>query len=286
MLNFIVNPNAKKIGTLLEQIAEKLNEKGIEFEFLTGETKEEMREIVARLSENPVKIIAVGGDGTLNDVLTGISHPENVELGLIPLGTGNDFAASAGIPEGIAALDLILEKEAVYTDFIDCGNGLRSMNIAGLGIDVDILERCYRMKRGGKKSKYFRSLLASITRYKGQKIEVTANGETYTVAAFIAAVCNGRQFGAGIPICAPAVIDDGKLDLVVIKCPKWWKYPVLLTKLMRGKILTESIASHVLCEEARIVQVEGSMVQLDGELVESRVLQARVVSGKLKMFRG
>lgn len=284
MLNFIVNPNTKRLGKLLEEVAARLDREHIAFDVLSGTSKEETRAIAGRLSESgPCTIVAVGGDGTLNDVVSGITVPENVELGIIPMGTGNDFAAAAGIPSGIAALDLILGGTSKYTDFIDCGEN-KSLNIAGLGIDVDILERCYRMK-GGKRSKYFRSLLASLVGYKGQKIEVTVGGERFTETAFIAAVCNGSQFGGGIRICPPAEIGDGKLDLVVISCPKRSKILLELIRLMRGKILTRPIARHILCEEARIVQTEGKTVQFDGELFASRVLDARIVSGKLRIFR-
>ncbi len=285
MLHFLINPHAKNIAKLLGEIAERLNAQQIAFDFHTGETKEEMRRIAHELTQEPATVIAVGGDGTLNDVLCGIC-PENTTLGIIPTGTGNDFAASAGIPGGIAALDLILSGEAKPTDYIECGDGLRSLNIAGLGIDVDILERCYRMKRGGRRSKYFFSLLAALFRYKGQQIEVTVDGETFRENAFIAAVCNGRQFGAGIPICPPAVIDDGKLEFILLTTPKRWRYPILLIKLVQGKILNDPIARRISCEEARLVQIGGKTVELDGELISSRSLSARVVHGALRIFRG
>ena len=285
MLHFIVNPNTKKRKELLGELADRLRAENVPFDFHMGESKEETRAIVRRLSESgPVTIVAIGGDGTLNDVLCGIAVPENVELGLIPVGTGNDFAEKAKIPTGLAALDLILHTPSKFTDFIDCGE-YKSLNIAGLGIDVDILERCYRMK-GGKRSKYFRSLLASLVSYKGQKIEVTVGGKTFFETAFIAAVCNGSQFGGGIAICPPAVLDDGKLDLVVIACPKRSRLLFELLALKRGKILERPITKHILCDEARIVQTEGKIVELDGELVDARTLHARVVSGKLRVFRG
>lgn len=285
MLDIIVNPNTKHLKSLLGEIADKLNAEKVPFDFHMGENKEQTRAIAGRLSESgPVKIVAVGGDGTVNDILCGITVPENVELGIIPVGTGNDFAEKAKIPTGLPALDLILHSPSKYTDYIDCGE-YKSLNIAGLGIDVDILERCYRMK-GDKRSKYFRSLLASLVSYKGQKIEVTVGGKTFFETAFIAAVCNGSQFGGGITICPPAVLDDGKLDLVVISCPKRSRILFELLALKRGKILDRPIAKHILCEEARIVQTEGKIVELDGELTEARSLNARVVSGKLRVFRG
>ncbi len=284
MLHLIINPNSKKTKKHLGALEERLRAEQVPYEIHAGEGKEGTRRIAGELSKSPVTIVAVGGDGMLNDVLSGISVMENVTLGLIPLGTGNDFAAAADIPAGVKALDLILHGEPRPTDYIECGGGMRSMNIAGLGIDVDILERCYRLG-GNDKSKYFRSLLAALRSYKGQHVRVTADGETFEEVAFIAAVCNGKKFGGGIPICAPAEIGDGKLDLVVIGCPKRSRLPLLLFKLMRGKILSEPIARHILCEAACIEQ-EGEFVQLDGELIRSNVLNARIEHGKLNMYRG
>ncbi|MBR7186477.1 MAG: hypothetical protein IKD43_03200 [Clostridia bacterium] len=286
MLHFVVNPNAKNINHILDAIKVRMQEEGIEYGIHAGASKEETRLITAQLTQSPATIVAVGGDGTLNDVLSGITMPETTVLGLIPVGTGNDFAATAGIPEGLPALELILSGEPKFTDYLECGGGLRSMNVAGLGIDVDTLERTYRMKRGSKKGKYLRGLIGALFSFRGQEIEVTENGETYTINAYIAAACNGRQFGGGLRICPPAELGDGKFDLVVVETPKFWKLPKLLIKLLRGKILEEPIARHVLCEEARIRQLAGKYVQLDGELVASETLNVKIVSGKLRMFRG
>ena len=286
MLYFIVNPFAKKLGDLREKIAEKLDAENIAFDFLRADTKEKTRAIARELSESgSVQIVAIGGDGTLNDVLSGITVPENVELGLIPMGTGNDFAEAAKIPFGIAALDLILHSPSKYTDFIELGDGMRSMNIAGMGIDVDILRRAYD-SGNEKRNKYYKALLASVLHYRGQKIEVTANGETFSETAYIAAICNGQQFGGGIRIYPEAVLDDGKLDVLLIKPPKRIKLLFELLALKRGKIANRPIARHIRCEEVRIVQTEGKLAELDGELVEAHMLNARVVSGKLRMFRG
>ncbi len=287
MLHFIVNPRAKNIEKLRKELEARLQEEGVSYEFYTGTDREDARAHVREITAaGEQTVVAVGGDGTVNDVLGAIAEPENVKFGVIPAGTGNDFAAAAHIPEGLAALELILHGEPKQTDFIACEGGLRSMNIAGLGIDVDILQRCNAMKHGGAKSKYFRSLLASLRKYKGQEIEVTLNGETHTMSALIAAVCNGTMLGGGIPICPAAMIDDGKLDLVLIRQPKRWKIPYYLIQLMRGKALGLPVVRHILCERVRIVQKEGAVVQLDGELFPSQVLDARIERGKLKMYRG
>ncbi len=288
MLHFIVNPCSKGAKKILEPLTDRLRESGLEYNIVAESGRQEARGRVREITsgEGIHKIVAVGGDGTVNDVLCGLADPSRVELGIIPAGTGNDFATAAKIPTGLDALDLILKGEAKYTDFIECGDGQRSMNIAGLGIDVDILQRVEAMEHGGEKSKYYRGLLASLKSYRGQKITVTVNGEKQETLSLIAAACNGTDFGGGIPICPQAVLDDGKLDLVLVDLPKRWKLPYYLLCLMRGKAPKLSIYHHTLCEEAEIVQETGDRVQLDGELLTAKALSVRVVHNKLKLFRG
>lgn len=288
MFCFIVKPpKKKKEKKLLQEIEERLRERGTEYRIYFTERRGGGGEIAARLTEEgAATLIVIGGDGTLNDVLSGVADPSACRLGLIPAGTGNDFAASAKIPYGAAALELILSGEAKPTDFIAFSDGRRSLNIAGLGMDVDILTRCERMKRLHARSKYFLSLLVSLFRYRGCEVTVTVNGETKTHNALIAAVCNGKQLGGGIPLCPPADIGDGKLDLTVIDCPRRIKLPGSLIKLMRGKVFDLPFAFHTLCESAVIKPTSRCVAQYDGELYETEALEAEIVHGQLYMFRG
>lgn len=182
---------------------------------------------------------------------------------------------------------MILSGEAKPTDYIQFDDGKRSINVAGMGIDVDILERVERKKRGGK-SKYFFSLLSSLMHYKAVELEASADGgEPTRYHALIACVCNGSQIGGGIRICPDAVIDDGKLELLVADCPPRRKILGALIKLMRGKVLSLPITHRVSCTSARITSPAGGfLAQYDGEIRECESLTATLVSGKLKMFRG
>ncbi len=279
----------KKGRKLLNSVESRLKESGAEYRLHIATKPGEAIEIAKSLTEKGAnRLVVFGGDGTLNEVLNGITDPANCELGLIPAGTGNDFSAAAKIPKGIGALDLILNTAPKFTDYIQCDDGNRSINIAGMGIDVDILQRCARKKHGGNKSKYFFSLLSSLAHYKAIELAVsTDGGETQHYKSLIACVCNGSQFGGGIPMCPDAVIDDGKLELVVADCPPRHKIPGALIKLMKGKVLTLPITHRVSCKSARIVMPVGeSVAQYDGEIKNCESLTVEIVSGKLKMFRG
>ncbi len=289
MLNIIANPKSfrGKGKKLLGAVTQSLDARGIVYRVFGTRKKGDATEYArAVTAEAGAKIVVVGGDGTLNEAISGIVHPERCTLGLIPAGTGNDFAAGAGIPNGLAALDAIINDRTQYVDFIEFTSGRRCMNIAGLGMDVDILTRCEKMRRFHKKSKYFFSLIASLIKYRGCGLTASANGVTVSKNALIAAVCNGRQLGGGIPLCPPAKIDDGMLELVVVDCPKRSRLLGALIMLMRGKFLDLPFAKRITCEAASIVPHEKCVAQYDGELFETNALNARIVSGVLKFYRG
>lgn len=282
MLDLIVKPQKGKRDKELKRIEARLKERGVAYEMHYTASQGDAVSLARRLSEaGRREIVAVGGDGTFNEVLCGLDDPVRCTLGLIPLGTGNDFAATAGIPYGLDALDLILGGTPAEIDYIEFSDGRRSLNITGVGLDVDIIERSEK-KHG--KGKYIRSMLVSLFRFRGIRLTASANGEEHTVNAFIAAVCNGKQCGGGIPTCPPAEIDDGKLELMYVEYPKFRKIPVALIKLMKGKIYDLPFAHRVTCESAVIRPEKPCNAQFDGELHRVETLEARIVHG-LRIYR-
>ncbi len=289
MLHFIVNPRSLrgKTKNLLQRIRARCQEQGVDFiihqTVNKGDATAYAREITAQKGET---VVAIGGDGMLNDVLSGLQNVEDTAFGLIPAGTGNDFATSANLPRGEKALELILTSQPKDTDFLQFFDGKRSMNIAGVGIDVDILKRCARARVFRGRSKYFVALLGALWKYKGDTLKFEVNGETFERKTMIAALCNGKELGGGIPLCPPAEIDDGKLELVIVDFPKRRKLLGALVKLMKGKLFDLPFAHRIPCERATVTPLAPCVAQYDGELYETASLGGEIVSGKLKMFRG
>ena len=157
------------------------------------------------------------------------------------------------------------------------------MNVAGFGIDVDVLERCKRGKMKGK-PKYLLSLIQSLFSFKGISIEMQNGEDKKEYCALIAAVCNGSQFGGGIPICPASNIADGKIDVITVDCLGGvFKILKALMALMKGKILTYPAATHCLCDRVRFTTEKPCAVQLDGEIYPDLVLDVCVGEG-LKMY--
>lgn len=285
--HIISNPMAgkNKAGKNLKAIQEYLLAKGVAFETHISSSEHDATAIARHLTgEGETEIIVVGGDGTMNEVLNGLVDPTACHVGLVPSGTGNDFAATVGIPLDVEkACDIILQGEAKDTDYFDvCG--VRCLNVAGLGIDVDVLERCKRGKMKGK-LKYLFSLIKSLFTFKGYEVEIECDGETQTREVLIASVCNGKKFGGGIKICPAAQPDDGKLNAIIVDCLGGvFKIILAFVQLMKGKILEYPLTTHIVCDKIRFIPKQPCSVQLDGEVYQNLGFEAQLHTG-LKMYR-
>ena len=285
--HIISNPAAGKrsSGKNLKTVEEAFDLGGVSFETHVSQGVGDATKIARKLTEQgETEIVALGGDGTLHEVLNGLADPTACNLGLIPSGTGNDFAEKIGLPtDAKKAASLILTGEAKDTDYLEVG-GLRCMNVAGLGIDVDVLERCKRGKLRGK-IKYLLSLVQSLFSFKGYRVEIVADKIRETRNVLIAAACNGAQFGGGIRICPAAEVSDGKLNAVIVDCIGGkWKIIKAFMALLKGKILEYAATKHFLCDSLKFIPEKPCTVQLDGELYTDTAFDVKLKRG-LKFYR-
>ena len=290
MLHIVYNPVAGKgrAAQFCEVLKRRLAESRVEHTFHETHGRRDAIDIVRKLTESApgiLDIAAMGGDGTLNEVLNGIKDPERVRLGIIPCGSGNDFAAAAGIPQTPeGALDAILSGEAKYTDYMECG-GIRGINAIGTGIDVDILRRYNRMKLLKGAAAYLASLILTVMTYRPRGFYEETESGRIPHRAFIACAGNGQRFGGGIPICPKAVIDDGLMDVVIIDDIRRAAIPRAFIKLLKGQILTLP-ATHFDRRDRLIIRSEERMpIQIDGEIYDDLPFEVRLISHKLKVYR-
>lgn len=288
MHHMIINEvNFKKKQRKFEVVKSVFEKAGVQFELHVTKEKHEVRDITKEVtSEKGNSVIVLGGDGTLHDVLNSFEDFENNSLGIIPLGTGNDFAESAHIPtDARKAAELIVNNPPRAVDYIQFDNGLRSLNAFGMGIDVDVLERAYAGKNV-KRSKYLHALIVSLIKFKSHNFTVRYNGTEEKHFGLIAAVGNGRQFGGGIKLFPDATVDDGYLDLFMIDFVSKPKMIGAFIKLMRGKINKVKQVKAVKVREVEFIpDSENFTFQADGELYENMPIKARIVENKLKFYK-
>jgi len=231
----ILNPNAGKGKGKKDwsRIADLLNDNGIKFSVKFTEKKEQATEFTRELIAGGYrKIISIGGDGTLNEIVNGIftqdhCSPSEIILSMIPVGTGNDWGRMFGIPlvyEG--SVQVIREEKKMLHDIgvIDYFNGKEEqrryfLNIAGLGFESVVVRKTNKQKDKGKSSKaiYLLNLLSSLISYRNTPAEITIDGKTSKAKIFSINVGNGRYCGGGMRQTPDAIPDDGLLDITVIK---------------------------------------------------------------------
>lgn len=288
MLNFIYNPIAGKgrAQRFRVSIEERLKSLGVAYCFWETKCRGDAVRIARELTRRGERdIVAMGGDGTVNEVLNGLMDPGQVCLGVIPCGSGNDFAAAVGIPrtpEG--ALEVLLNAEARPTDYLDC-SGVRGLNVIGAGIDVEILKRSNRAKWLKGSLNYFVSLLSALMHFQFYRLNAEWNGKSSDHSTMVICACNGRRIGGGIGICPNAVADDGLLDVVMVENVTKAMIPGALVKLMQGKILEQRYTLHDRTERIRAAFAEKTTVQVDGELYDDLPFDVRVVPNQLRMYR-
>ncbi|MBR2623358.1 MAG: diacylglycerol kinase family lipid kinase [Clostridia bacterium] len=286
MYHIIFNPVAGKKKALknLRVVEATLQQRGVAYEVHQSCDVHDAESIARRLTEaGETELVVLGGDGTLNEVLNGLTDPTVCKIGLVPSGTGNDFAERRGISlDPQKAIDRILDGEATPVDYIDV-SGTRCMNVAGLGIDVDVLERCHRGKMKGK-IKYLISLIKSLFTFKGYRVKIKSEDREEIHDVLICAACNGSQFGGGIKICPPAKEDDGQMDVVVVDFIKGkWKIVKAFFQLMKGRVIQYPLTTYFRCQSVTFVPETNCPIQLDGELYQDHAFEAKLHSG-LKFY--
>jgi len=289
MLYFIVNPlSGKGKGKeTAEEIKSVLNERKIEFEMFFTEYHTHAIKLAEELSKKDdcTGVVAVGGDGTFNEVLCGLDM--RVPLGLITSGMGNDFMRTfAPNKTLLEQLEPIINGTTRCIDYI-IANEKRCLNVAGTGFDVDILIRQARLRKvlGGSMS-YLASLFITLLTLKFRHFVITVddNRKIESDGVLIAA-SNGRFFGGGLPVSPKSCVDDGVLDFLIIKRMPRLKIPGVLSHFLKGTIgEVTKYAEVIKCRALEGTVSPRVKIQLDGELVDMEHFRFEICSNQLKVF--
>lgn len=232
----------------------------------------------AAVRTRPDALVVVGGDGMVNlgvNLLAGTRVP----LGIVPSGTGNDMARSLGIPyddteAAIRFLGEALEQPAREIDAVrirwsgDDGPGERLFACAlSAGFDAIVNERANLMRHPRGPSRYIIALLAELARLRPFRYRVTLDGETLELGALMVSAGNGVSLGGGMKITPDAVLDDGLLDVMLVRPLSRIAFLRIFPRVFRG---THTTASVVTMRRARRVRIEADapiVVYADGERI-------------------
>lgn len=288
---FIVNPIAgngfaKSVVPKLEEMIQKHNVAAdIVFTERCGHATE--------LSEKYVKsgfryIIAVGGDGTFNEISRPLINKNDVTTGIIPAGTGNDFIQILGFPNrfGEKDWDILFNRNVIAMDAGIC-NGMIFLNGMGLGFDAQVAAENYtepgKVKRGSK-YKYIWHIVKTLLFFKEKRMTVITETGRHETDCFINTIAIGRRFAGGFFLTPKAIANDGLLDVCMIKKLSLPERFSILLKVPEGKHITDKRVNYYQTRDINLEFPEVVPFHVDGELNFSNKFNVKILPEAIKII--
>jgi len=280
-----------RAASVIAHVVERLDRAGADVILCQESSAEELRSrLLSELKSGPDAVVALGGDGTVHLVMNALGEKPSCSMGIIPIGTGNDIAASWGIPldtnEAIEHLVTALGREP---RMVDVGVATREGKatffgaVYSAGFDAIVNERANAMRFPRGSSRYILALLIELASLRPRKYTLTLDGVTREQDALLVAVANGPSFGGGMRVAPDASLTDGKLDVFVLR-------PLPRRTFLRifPKVYSGTHVSHPAVEITRArevsVDVGGIVGYLDGERHGSLPVTVRVNSSVLPIL--
>lgn len=292
---FVINPKAGT-GDEIETLKAKVQELSSKYECeaVVTENSGKATEFVKNtLSENPDKeyrFVACGGDGTINSVFTGAIGFKNASVSVYPCGSGNDFVKVFGA-ENFSDPEAIINAPVRRLDALKVGS-YYSFNVTNFGFDttVAITINKEREKTGhGDKNAYTKGVMTALAKAMRNKGKVWADGELLNESGkFLLCTCANGQYVGGSFKCAPrASVDDGLIEVCVIKPITRIKFVTILDTYTKGEHLeAKNTAKIVTYRQAKKIHVEGPdgfAYSLDGEIIYSNNFDIEIVPDALSL---
>jgi YegS/Rv2252/BmrU family lipid kinase len=287
-LHFIFNPNSGRNRArpgmdrwIRDFIAERSLDAGLSVTEGPGHARELARAAAVTGAET---VVAVGGDGTMNEVAHGLLGSDTA-LALVPCGSGNGLALHLGIPRAArAALELAAGGRGRVAA-LDSGeaDGHPFFNAMGVGIDAEVSARFNRLTRRGLAS-YVRAALACWREHRPLRCVVETAGRRHSFEALLVAVANSDQYGNHARIAPGARTDDGRLDLVVVRGAGLLRTGALVPRLFLGTLDRSPLVWRATGGEFIIERAEAGPLHTDGETREAgRSIRVAVRRRSLRM---
>ena len=281
-IRFIVNPIS---GTGKQRGIEAVIEEYTDFEYdtvFTNKSGDATRLSQIAVDEKIDVVIAVGGDGTVNECAKAIIGSKTA-LGVIPCGSGNGFAFHFGMKKDIRKAILQLNSCAISVIDSCTANNIPFVNVSGIGFDAHIAHLFSDLKERGFLN-YLKLIKNEIFTYKVKDYQLNYNGKSKEVKANLIAFANASQYGNDFCISPKANASDGLIDFVIVKEMPKWKIPFILYQVSKGKVHLSKYVEIIQTNEM-LINSKNNIIHLDGEPLECKnLITIKVKPKTLKIF--
>jgi len=235
---YFINPISGTKGkiALIETLKKITAEKNIPYEILHTNAAGDYSYLQDKINKEKITdVIVCGGDGTVNQVAHALLGVD-INVGIIPMGSGNGLAFAAKIPKQVnKALDIILKGNAVYIDSFYINKRFSCM-LCGLGFDAQVAHDFARQKKRGLAT-YVKQSMRNFIKARPYPFTLSVNGDAIITEAFFISIANSNQFGNNFTIAPQASLHDGLLDIVIVnKMSKMRMLWNVLKQIRKGEV--------------------------------------------------
>ena len=286
VLILAINPKSGKGHARKRAIVAKDYFAGLGFpvEILEGHSLDDFREkFVLKIEHESISgVVAFGGDGFIHEIIQHIVHRE-IPLGVIPCGTGNDFARSLGVNQLSMTQQMNLIVQSKIRS-IDLGRVDERWFAAILssGFDAVVNDRANQMKWPRGRMRYNIAMIEKIVQLRAHSYRIRLDGDHIDVEATLVTVANGPSYGGGMKVCPDAKLNDGLFDVMVLGKVSRTELLKVFPKVYSGRHVGHPAVTFYRCREIEIIGSGSSFA--DGEPISSLPLSAECVSNALKVW--
>jgi diacylglycerol kinase (ATP) len=241
------------------------------------------------LTKGFTHIMAVGGDGTMNEVAGPLISNPNVTTGLVPAGTGNDFIQILGFPNRFSDehWEIFFQQPTISMD-AGLVNGRHFLNGMGLGFDAQVAAENYvapdQVAKGSGKGKYIWHILKTLLFYKECKVTITSRGESRETDCFINTISIGRRFAGSFFLTPEAIANDGLLDVCMIRKLNLLQRLKILTMVPKGTHVNDQKVDYYNTEKITVDFEKKVPYHVDGELYFDTTFDVSVIPSALNII--
>ncbi len=284
MVLFVINPASGTYRfSVIKSIIDKVSvENKVDYDLLETTGHDDVRNIRQFVeSNNPEKVIAVGGDGTLNNVAVALAG-KNIPLGIIPAGSANGMATELRIPsDPERAVNIALQGKTVAIDAVSVNDRFVSLHFSDIGLNARVVERFEKNKVRGFRG-YLKEYVKELFHSKTMKHYLKVDGEMFSTHSMMLMIANAQRFGTGAYFNPEGKLDDGFFELIIFKkYPVWYIIPIIVAFFTRKLNQLERVKM-ITCRQVQIINTSPQVLQVDGESVgkhlsiEAKILPAYV----------
>lgn len=287
---FIINPVAGngKGKSLIRTINEFMDHLEIEYLIKISNKLGNVTDLAKwGSSENYTDIVIVGGDGSLVEALNGIDFTKEIRLGIIPAGTGNDFARMLNITkDSKVALEIICSAKTKNVD-IGVANNTKFINVCCCGIDGEIIMDTDRIKNKITGSTaYLLSTIKNLGTYKAKKVIIKIDDKIIRREVIMVAVGNGQYIGGGMKVTPGAIIDDELFEICIVNKVNKVKLLALFPSIFKGThVEIKNVVEIYTGKNIQIETIEDRLlVNADGNIIGTTPLKISFMKEKIQFI--